>query len=330
MKSLIKISILFISVIVCSCGSDNAENKLKLNENATYKDFVDNSLLGNEAIASFYEEMSSALDDVLETVYGILTQGEIAEYKFTATETEDIKSTFGNLFSSGMDIVDMASSGIGIEMAYNTVVEQLRILQGFEKTFKKEKSAALNSGFKTYVTNVYPLKYKFTKDEEYLSLNLDKQTIKIFKSNPKLDTYFIDKLAPAYYDLVKSYMQLHKVVALNKLQKNQVDSLKLQMTSKDKNYGIFKNTKSIANFKDNYSEFNELNDFKTSEIAKEIEFMNEKSAKKLEKYSLKLNSNIEKMITYIGSDDLGSFEKIMLSNLKNVNKPEIKKILRKL
>ena len=292
MKNLIKISILFISVIVCSCGSDNAENKLKLNENATYKDFVDNSLLENEAIASFYEEMSTALDDVQEAGYDIVTQAEIAEYKLAETETDDIKSTFGNLFSSGIDIADMASSGIGMEMAYNTVVEQLRILQGFEKTFKKEKAVALNSGFKTYVTNVYPLKYKFTKDKEYLSLNLDKQTTKIFKSNPKLDAYYIDKLAPAYYDLVKSYMQLHKVVALNKLQENQVDSLKLQMTSKDKNYGLFKSTKSITNFKSNYSEFNKLNDFKTSAIAKEVEFMNEKSAKTLEKYSLKLNSNM--------------------------------------
>ena len=97
MKNLIKISILFISVIVCSCGSDNAENKLKLNENATYKDFVDNSLLENEAIASFYEEMSTALDDVLETGYDIVTQAEIAEYKLTETETDDLKSTFGNL-----------------------------------------------------------------------------------------------------------------------------------------------------------------------------------------------------------------------------------------
>ena len=35
MKNLIKISILFIVLIVSSCGNDKAENKLKPNENAT-------------------------------------------------------------------------------------------------------------------------------------------------------------------------------------------------------------------------------------------------------------------------------------------------------
>ena len=330
MKNLIKISILFISVVICSCGSDNAENKLKLNENATYKDFVDKSLLKNEAVASFYEETSTALDDVLELSYDLVKQGEITEYKLTETETDDLKSTFGNLFSSSMDLVDITSSGIGMEMSYNSVVEQLRILQGFEKTFKKEKSLELNSGFKTYIINVYPLKYKFTNGDDVLSFNLNKKTTKVFKSNPKLDAYFMDKLTPAYYDFIKSCMQLHKIVALNKLQKNQVDSLKLQMISKDKNYGLFKNTKSITNFKNNYLNFTKLNDLKNSDISKEIEFMNEKSVKILENYSLKLISNVEKMITYIGSDDLGSFEKIMLSNVKNVYEPEIKKILKKL
>ena len=150
MKNLIKISILFISVIVSSCGSDKAENKLKLNENATYKDFVDKSLLENEAVASFYEETSKALDDVLEISYDLVKQAEITEYKLTETETDDLKSTFGNLFSSGMDLVDMTSSGIGMEMSYNSVVEQLRILQGFEKTFKKEKRFH-NIDFETFV-----------------------------------------------------------------------------------------------------------------------------------------------------------------------------------
>ena len=330
MKKIIKISTLFICILIFSCGNNNSENKLKLNENPTYKDFVDKSLLGNEAIASFYEETSKALDDLLDISYDLVKQTEISEYKLTETETDDLKSTLGNLFSSSMDLVDITSSGIGMEMAYASVDEQLRILKGFEKTFKKEKSLELNSGFKTYIINVYPLKYMFTNGDDALSLNLNKKTTKVFKSNPKLDAYFMDKLTPAYYDLIKSCMQLHKVVALNKLQKNQVDSLKLQMLSKDKNYGLFKNTKSITNFKNNYLDFTKLNDLKNSDISKEIEFMNEKSVKLLENYSLKLNSKIEKLISYIGSDDLGSFEKIMLSNVKNVNKREIKKILRKL
>ena len=85
-----------------------------------------------------------------------------------------------------------------------------------------------------------------------------------------------------------------------------------------------------STLKNNYLDFTKLNDLKNSDISKEIEFMNENSVKLLENYSLKLNSKIEKLISYIGSDDLGSFEKIMLSNVKNVNKREIKKILRKL
>ena len=159
-------------------------------------------------------------------------------------------------------------------------------------------------------------------------MDLDKKTIKVFKSNPKLDDYYTEKLVPSYYELIQSYIKLHKIVALNQLNNNQIDSLKLQLRSPDKNYGAFKNTGSIKEFKRNYLKFSEIIDIANSEISSEIKFLNDRSLKIIKEHSVKLDSKIEKMITNLGTKNPRKFKEIMFSNIKNVNRKELEKILK--
>lgn len=318
---------LFSLTLIFSCGSDSSKGKLKLNENITYKEFVGDSLLSNEAVASFFEEITTAFDNVIEKGFEIISKVEIDEYRLTQTETENLKSSFGNLLSSGLNLVDLTSSGIGMEKAYFSVLEQMTILQGFKKSFNNEINKEINTKFKDYVTTVYPLKYRFTNNNSF-SLDLDKKTIKTFKSNPKLDDYYTEKLVPSYYKLIQSYIKLHKIVALNQLNNNQIDSLKLQLSSSEKNYGVFKNTSSIKEFKRNYLNFSEIIDIENSDVSSEIKFLNDKSLKIIKEYTIKLDSKIEKMIANLGTKNQKKFKEIMFSNIKNVNRKDLEKILK--
>lgn len=327
MENIYKIIAILSLALIFSCGNDSSKGKLKLNENITYKEFVGDSLLSNEAVASFFEKITTAFDNVIETGFDLLSKIEIDNYRLTQTETEDLKSTFGNLLSSGLNIVDLTSTGIGMEKAYFSVLEQMTILDGFNKSFNNEISREINTKFKQYVTTVYPIKYRFTNNNS-LSLDLDKKTIKVFKSNPKLDDYYTEKLVPSYYKLIQSYIKLHKIVALNQLNNIQIDSLKLQLRSPDKNYGAFKNTGSIKEFKRNYLKFSEIIDIANSEISSEIKFLNDRSLKIIKEHSVKLDSKIEKMITNLGTKNPRKFKEIMFSNIKNVNRKELEKILK--
>ena len=74
MENIYKIIAILSLALIFSCGNDSSKGKLKLNENITYKEFVGDSLLSNEAVASFFEKITTAFDNVIETGFDLLSK----------------------------------------------------------------------------------------------------------------------------------------------------------------------------------------------------------------------------------------------------------------
>ena len=322
-----KLKYLFLISLIYSCGSDGnklpittglwsgntailgAKNKIRLDENLTYKVFLDMSLQKNKLIASVFETINESQTNVLNAqIESIILN--TSGFKFTGNP-ETVSGIFSNIttgLSEGIKAVNA-----GVKSANMDIRDQLAILYDLEGTFNEKVSSKINSDLKELVINLYPLEYLFDK-HDILELDDSEKTINLFNSNLKLNEYLINDLVPAYRDVIKSFNKLNQTVALNKLNKSQVDSLKLQILSFDDDFGPFENKGSIKDFKSNYIKFSEITDLKKSNISAELDFLNEKTVNAINAYVSSQNTKIKKMISFLGANDLVSVKKILIGN----------------
>ena len=320
---------LFVIASSVLCFSCSKEYKYELKEDLTYLDYVDESLVKNEGVNSIFKTISEDMESLTENGIELLRNGVLVEYKSTQDETETVGEAWSNLFSSGADLVSMTSDAIGLEVSYNSVIEQVRKLHSLNESFNSEKAELLSRNFKDYISNVYSMKYTLMK-ENYLSLNLDKKTIEAWKSNPKLDPYYTKELVPTYFDMITNYVALRRTLALNKISQPQLDELIIQLQSNKDEGIVFKESRSISNFKNSYSKFIELADLKNPAIASEVEFLNESSNKVLENSINTLKSNSDDLFKMLGQDNTANFKSIISSFVKNNSLKELHKLIRKL
>jgi len=320
---------LFVIAISVLCFSCSKEYKYELKENLTYLDYVDESLVKNEGVNSIFKTISEDMESLTDNGVELVRNGALVEYKASQSETETVGESWSNLFSSGADLVSMTSDAIVLEASYNSVIEQVTKLHSLNESFNSEKSELLSRNFKDYITNVYSMKYTLLKGN-YLSLNLDKKTIKAWKSNPKLDPYYTKELVPTYFDMITNYVALRRTLALNKISQPQLDELIIQLKSTKDEDIIFKESRSISNFKNSYSKFIELADLKNPAIASEVEFLNESSIKVLENSINTLKSNSDDLFKMLGQNNTANFKSIISSFVKNNSLKELHKLIRKL
>jgi hypothetical protein len=306
-----KLKYLFFISLIYACGSNgNKTNKIRLDENLTYKVFIDESLQNNQLIASVFETINETKTSTLNAqIEGIIVYNT-GGFKFTG-DSDTAAGLFSNI-TAGISGVASAIN-TGLKSGSFEVKNQLAILYDLEETFNKKVSSKINSNLKELAINLYPLEYLIEKND-ILKLDSSKKTVKFFNSNLKLNEYLINDLVPAYRDVVKSFNDLHKTVVLNKLNKPQVDSLKLQILSFDDDFGPFENRGSIQNFKSNYLEFSKITDLKKSNISSELDFINEKTVNAINAYISLQNSKIKKMISFLGSNDLVSVRKVLVGD----------------
>ena len=306
-----KLKLLFFISLIYSCGGNgNKTNKIRLDENLTYKVFIDESLQKNELIASVFETINETQTNTLNAQIEGIVIVNTGSFKFTG-DSDTVSGLFSNI-SAG---VSGLSSAIvtGLKSSSFEVKNQLAILYDLKETFNKKVSSKINSNLKELAINLYPLEYLFDKND-ILTLDSREKTIKFFNSNLKLNEYLINDLVPAYRDVVRSFNNLHQTVVLNKLNKSQVDSLKLQILSFDDDFGPFENRGSIKDFKSNYLKFSKITDLKKSDISAELDFLNEKTVNAINTYISLQNSKIKKMITFLGSNDLVSVRKVLVGD----------------
>jgi hypothetical protein len=306
-----KLKLLFFISLISSCGGNgNKTNKIRLDENLTYKVFIDESLQKNERIASVFETINETQTNTLNAQIEGIVILNTGDFKFTG-DSETVNGLFSNI-SAGISGLSSAIN-TGLKSGSFEVKNQLAILYDLEETFNKKVASKINSNLKELAINLYPLEYLFDKND-ILTLDSRKKTIKFFNSNLKLNEYLINDLVPAYRDVVRSFNNLHQTVVLNKLNKSQVDSLKLQILSFDDDFGPFENRGSIKDFKSNYLKFSKITDLKKSNISAELDFLNEKTVNAINRYISLQNSKIKKMIPFLGSNDLVSVRKVLVGD----------------
>jgi hypothetical protein len=332
----------FISLIY-SCGSDGNsgsdgnKSKIRLDENLTYKVFLDKSTQKNKAVASVFETINESQTDVLNAeIDAIILNASMFKFTGTANTVSGIFSDITTGLTEGIKAVNAGVKSVNMD-----VREQLAILHDLEVTYNEKVSSKINSDLKELVINLYPLEYLFIK-HDILELDDSEKTVNLFKKNLKLNEYLINDLVPAYRDVIKSFNKLNQTVVLNKLNKSQVDSLKLQILSFDDDFGPFENRGSIKNFKNNYIKFSEITDLKKSNISAELDFLNQKTVNAINAYISSQNTKIKKMISFLGANDLVSVKKVLIGDdpIMTIKKYEnhysiirdkkIKKILSKL
>lgn len=310
-----KLFFLFMLINFFSCGSDSSSGsndssrKIKLKENLTYKVFLDESYLKNPQVNTVFEKIDETYTSTLNATIEIILLNS-SEFKLTGD-----METFSGMFSNTTSFIsDMATAAkLGFKSGSTEVKKQISILSELEDTFNEKVSDKINSDLKKLVTNLYPLEYLITKNEIHYSDSSDK-TIKLFKSNKKINNYLIEDIVPTFFDVVESFTKLNRVVVLNKLNKNQVDSLKLQILSFDNDFGQFQNKGSIKNFKDNYLKFSNLKNLKNSNISSEIQFLNEEMLVEINKYIDLQDSKIKKLISFLGANDLVDVQKVLIGD----------------
>jgi len=307
-----KLKYLFLISLIYSCGSDvtGTKSKIRLDEYLTYEVFIDESLQKNELIASVFETINETKTNTLNAQIEYIIARNATVFKLTG-DTNSVGGLFSNI-TTGISGVTSAIN-IGLRSSNFEVKNQLAILYDLKETFNEKVSLKINSDLKELAINLYPLKYLFDKND-ILTLDVSAKTVKFFNSNLKLNEYLINDLVPAYSDVVESFSKLHKTVVLNKLNKSQVDSLKLQILSFDADFGPFENRGSIKNFKSNYLEFSKITDLKKSNISAQLEFINEKTVNAISAYISLQNSKIKKMISLLGANDLVSVRKVLVGD----------------
>ena len=309
-----KIKYLLFVFVTFSCSSISTK-KLTLDENLTYNVFVDETILQNELISSVFEEIDNTKTSTLNAqIESIIVVNAV--FKFTG----DIETVSG-LFSNIKTGISSTASAIkaGIESGSFEVKNQLAILYDIEETFNEETTLKINSNLKEMAVNLYPLEYLFDKNQ-ILKLDTSDKTVELFNKNLKVNDYLVDDLVPAYTDVVMNFSNLHRTVVLNKLNKVQIDSLKLQIVSKDNDLGLFENKGSIKDFITSYSKFSEITDLKKSNISSDLQFMNEETIDAVESYISSLNSKIELMVSFLGSNDLVNVKDVLVGDGPIVNK----------
>lgn len=310
-----KLKYLFLISLIYSCGIDgtgskNKTSKVRLDENLTYKVFIDESLQKNELIASVFETINETKTNTLNAQIESIVIRNTGEFKFTG-DSETVGGLFSNITTGALSVASAINAGV--RSGSFEVKNQLAILYDLEETFNEKVSSKINSDLTELAINLYPLEYLFDKND-ILKLDVSNKTVELFNKNLKLNEYLINDLVPAYRDVVKSFNNLNQTVVLNKLNKSQVDSLKLQILSFDDDFGPFENRGSIKNFKSNYLKFSKITDLKKSNISAELDFINEKTVNAINTYISLQNSKIKKMIPFLGSNDLVSVRKVLVGD----------------
>lgn len=312
MKFLFRVIIVFLFLISCkSENSSSTSGKIELSENLKYEVLLDESYLKNPQVNSVFEIIDKTLNESQNTIIeGIKINAH--PFKFTGDN-----STVGGLFDntmSGLSLIkDAGKIILGVEERLE-IKRQISILHDLEKTFNKNISYRINSDLKEILINLYPLEY-FIMKNKIIDLDTSTKTIELFNSNLKVNNYLIEDLVPTYVDVVKSFSELNRTVVLNKLNRSQIDSLKLQISSLDEEIGPFKNKGSIKKFKNNYLKFHKLKDFNDSKISSEIEFLNDETLKGINDYISSQENKIKKLISFLGSNDLVKTRNVLIGDL---------------
>lgn len=311
MKHILKfIAGTFLFINCTGVTKEEQPKKIRLDENLTYKVFLDESYLKNSQVASVFETIDETYDQTLTANVESIVLLNTTMYKYT----ED-SDTVGGLFSNTMTTISALGSVVSLvfENASQEVKIQVSILSDLEDTFNEEITYKINSDLKELLINLYPLLYLIEKNG-ILNLDNSDRTIEFFNSNLKINKYLVDELVPTYSDVVSSFCELNRTVVLNKLNKSQIDSLKLQLLSLDDNYGQFENRGAIKKFKKEYLKFSNLKDLKKSSISEETEFLNEKTLNGIKAYVNLQDSNLKKLISFLGSNDQVSVQKVLIGD----------------